>query len=53
MTTSEAETALENFWDTVKKKYGEDVKLDEQEHRELLRLEHQYSDVKKAEAFNN
>jgi len=55
MTESDAQKALDEFWEMAHKNYGVDVRfgLDDEDRAKLLELEKQYSEARKSDAANN
>jgi len=53
MTANDAQKALDDFWETAQKKYGPDVRLNDEDRAKLLDLEKQFSEARKSDAAKN
>jgi len=54
MTETEAQKALDEFWEMVEKKYGPNrERLDDEDRRKLYYLEKQLSEARESDAANN
>ncbi len=54
MTESDAQKALDEFWEMVEKKYGPSRdRLDDEDRKKLFYLEKQFSEARQSDAANN
>jgi hypothetical protein len=54
MTESDAQKALDEFWEMVEKKYGPDRgRIDDGDRKKLFELEKQFDEARKSDAANN
>jgi len=54
MTESDAQKALDEYWEMVEKKYGPDRgRLSDEDRKKLYYLEKQYSEARESDAANN